>query len=101
MPERPTSAEPAQRLRAMIERRAERHRRARQEGPRPLWLSLGMMGLVGWSVAAPTLAGVALGWWLDHLIRSRVSWTLTLLLVGLAAGCFNAWRWVRRESERP
>lgn len=92
--------EPAQQLSEQVARRAARRERARREGPGSLWLSLGMMGLVGWSVAVPTLAGVALGWWLDSLWPGRVSWTLTLLLGGLVVGCINAWYWVRRESER-
>jgi ATP synthase protein I len=93
--------DPGLRLRERLTRRAARRERARREGPRSLWLSLGMMGLVGWSVAVPTLAGVALGWWLDRAFAGgRVSWTLTLLLAGIAVGCINAWFWVRREGER-
>jgi ATP synthase protein I len=32
---------------------------------RTVWFGLGMMGLIGWSVAIPTLLGAALGLWLD------------------------------------
>jgi ATP synthase protein I len=31
-----------------------------------VWFGLGMMGLIGWSVAVPTLLGAALGIWLDN-----------------------------------
>src|SRR5471032_2038404 len=58
---------------------------------------LGMMGLVGWAVAVPTLAGAALGWWLDIYHPGRHGWTLALLAAGLTLGCFNAWRWVAGE----
>ncbi len=81
-----------------IGRKAERKRKARGEEKRGLWFGLGMFGLVGWSVAIPTLAGVALGLWLDSLFGGRVSWTLTLLFVGVVLGCLNAWWWVQRES---
>jgi ATP synthase protein I len=81
-----------------IGRKAERKRKARDEPKRGLWFGLGMFGLVGWSVAIPTVAGVALGVWLDSLFGDRVSWTLTLLFVGVVLGCVNAWWWVRRES---
>jgi ATP synthase protein I len=81
-----------------IGRKAERKRKARGEERRGLWFGLGMFGLVGWSVAIPTLAGVALGLWLDSLFAGRVSWTLTLLFVGVVLGCLNAWWWVQRES---
>jgi ATP synthase protein I len=93
----PTPEEP---LHAHVARRAARHQRAQREGQRSAWFSLGMMGLVGWSVAVPTLLGIALGWWIDTTWPSRVSWTLMLLFAGVAIGCFNAWYWVRQESER-
>ena len=46
--------------------RAERKRRARREGRTSPWFGLGMFGLIGWSVAIPTLIGIALGLWLDE-----------------------------------
>jgi ATP synthase protein I len=58
-----------------------------------------MMGLIGWSVAIPTLLGAALGLWLDNAIREGPSWTLALLVVGLAIGCLNAWHWVAKEDK--
>jgi len=87
-------------MREQVAHRAERRRRAEREGERSVWFSLGMMGLVGWSVAIPTLAGIAIGWWIDTEWPSRVSWTLTLLFLGVVIGCLNAWYWVRQESER-
>jgi ATP synthase protein I len=45
-----------------MSRRIGRKSRARDEGERGAWFGLGMFGLVGWSVALPTLAGLALGW---------------------------------------
>lgn len=59
-----------------------------------------MFGLVGWSVAIPTLVGVAIGLWIDKTWPSRYSWTLMLLVPGLALGCFNAWYWITRERRR-
>lgn len=90
----------AVRLRRDVASQARRMDRARREGKRTVWFSLGMMGMVGWSIALPTLIGVALGAWVDHAWPSRISWTLTLLLAGAGVGCLNAWRWVRQESER-
>jgi ATP synthase protein I len=71
--------------------------RARQGKPRSIWLGLGMLGLIGWSVVVPALLGVAGGVWIDTHFPSRYSWTLMLLLIGVAAGCLNAWRWVVKE----
>jgi len=81
-----------------IARKAERKLRARGERDRGVWFGLGMFGLVGWSVAVPTVAGIALGVWLDAELRDGISWTLTLLFVGVVLGCINAWYWVKRES---
>jgi ATP synthase protein I len=85
-------------VREEIARKAARKQRSRGERERGIWFGLGMFGLVGWAVAVPTVAGIALGVWIDHHYPGRVSWTLTLLVVGVALGCWNAWFWVRRES---
>jgi ATP synthase protein I len=60
---------------------------------------MGLSGLIGWSVAVPTLLGTMLGIWLDGRHPGVHSWTLTLLLVGLAVGCLNAWHWVTQEDK--
>lgn len=83
---------------AAIGAKAERKLRAGRERRRSIWFGLGMFGLVGWSVALPTLVGATLGLWLDARLDGRVSWTLTLLFLGLTIGCVTAWRWVHRES---
>jgi ATP synthase protein I len=76
-----------------------RKARARRRGERQPWFWLGMFGLVGWSVATPTIIGAALGLWLDRRYPGGISWTLTGLILGAAAGCWGAWHWVRKESE--
>jgi ATP synthase protein I len=70
-----------------------------QRNPPSVWFGLGMMGLVGWSVVIPTLFGAALGLWLDARFPGQHSWTLALLVAGLALGCVNAWRWISREHD--
>ena len=87
-----------QHMQTEVARRAERHERARRERDRGLWLSLGSLGVIGWSVTIPALLGVALGTWIDGRWPSRVSWTLTLLLLGIVLGVVNAWRWIERQS---
>lgn len=91
----------ARRRAEVIGTKAERKLRARRERNRSVWFGLGMFGLVGWSVAVPTLLGAALGLWLDARLEDRISWTLTFLFVGVAAGCGVAWHWVRHESRLP
>lgn len=86
-------------FREHIGRKAVRRRRVRQRQDESIWFGLGMFGLVGWSVAVPTLIGLALGIWVDATWPSRFSWTLMLLLAGVGAGCLNAWLWVKRERQ--
>lgn len=83
-----------------IKTRAARKEKARQSGRPGVWFGLGMFGLVGWAVAVPTLIGVALGVWLDRIAPQDFSWTLALLLAGVALGCLNAWLWVEKERQR-
>jgi ATP synthase protein I len=58
-----------------------------------------MIGVVGWSVAIPTLIGTAIGLWVDRTWPSRFSWALMLLILGVTLGALNAWHWVRRARE--
>lgn len=74
--------------------------KSRIEGDRGVWFGFGMFGLVGWSVALPTLAFVALGVWLDEAHPASFSWTLSMLALGVLLGCLNAWVWVRRELRK-
>ena len=79
--------------------KATRKLRARRHGASGVWLGLGMMGLIGWSVAVPTVLGAALGLWLDEHYPGGRSWTLALLVAGLVLGCFHAWHWVDKEDK--
>jgi ATP synthase protein I len=79
--------------------KAARKLRVQREGKQSVWFGLGMSGLIGWSVAVPTLGGVMLGIWLDGRYPGAHSWTLILLVVGLAIGCANAWHWVAQEDK--
>jgi ATP synthase protein I len=79
--------------------KAQRKVKARRDGGAGMWFGLGMMGLIGWSVAIPTLLGTVLGIWLDKHYSGERSWTLALLLAGLVFGCFTAWSWVNKEDK--
>lgn len=78
---------------------ATRKLKAQRHVTKTVWSGLGMMGLIGWSVAIPTLLGAALGLWLDKQHPGEHSWTLALLAIGLGLGCFNAWRWIVKEDK--
>jgi ATP synthase protein I len=81
-----------------VGKKAARKLKARRHPAPGVWHGLGTMGLIGWSVVVPTLVGAALGIWLDKRHAGTHSWTLALLVAGLALGCLNAWRWVANED---
>jgi len=83
----------------LVGTKASRKIKAQRNSSRGLWFGLGMMGLIGWSVVVPTLLGAALGIWLDKKHPGTHSWTLALLVAGLAIGCLNAWHWVDKEDK--
>ncbi len=85
------------RLTEQIAAKETRKIKARRERDRSVWFGLGMFGLVGWSIAVPTVLGIAFGAWIDHRWPSSVSWRLTLLFVGVVVGFCNAWRWMQSE----
>jgi ATP synthase protein I len=74
--------------------KCRRKLRADQEKGRSIWMGMGMFGLVGWSIALPTLLGLGLGRWLDGRMAHGFSWTLALMLAGLTLGIFNIWGWM-------
>lgn len=78
---------------------AARKLRVQRDDTQGVWFGLGMSGLIGWSVATPTLAGVLIGVWLDHRHPASFSWTLALLVAGLMLGCANAWHWVAQQDK--
>ncbi len=94
---KPSKPEPS--LAREVGGKAARKLKAQRDAAPGVWFGLGMMGLIGWSVAIPTLLGAALGVWLDKHYPGSHSWTLMLLIIGLAIGCLNAWHWVAREDK--
>lgn len=97
--QQPKRGQPQEELQREVDAKQARKLAARSEGEYSAWFGLGMFGLVGWSVAVPTLIGVAIGLWIDERWPSRFSWTLMLLVMGAAIGCANAWWWMQKEGQ--
>ncbi|MGQ9371586.1 AtpZ/AtpI family protein [Azospirillum sp. ST 5-10] len=85
------------RLADPVRRQCDRRRRWRAEGERPMGRNLALIGSLGWLIVVPTLAGLFLGRWLDGG-SGRIFWTLSLLVAGLAWGCWMAWLRIRQED---
>ncbi len=90
--------EPWEDFEKQVSVKSKRKLKARREGNHTVWFGLGMFGIIGWSIAVPTLLGIALGVWIDTKFPSQYSWTLMLLFVGVVFGCINAWYWIEREG---
>jgi len=81
-----------------VESQEQRKLKAKKEKQIPFWKMVGTFGIVGWAISVPTIAGIALGRWIDTCHSSPRSWTLILLITGVFMGCWNAWYWVSKES---
>ena len=79
--------------------KAARKLKAQRQASSGIWFGLGMSGLIGWSVAVPTILGALSGIWLDRHYPTGHSWTLALLVAGLVLGCANAWHWVAQQDK--
>ncbi|MEQ9038897.1 MAG: AtpZ/AtpI family protein [Silicimonas sp.] len=78
--------------------RARRLKAARDDpGPSPL-RGVGTFGMIGWSIAVPTVGGAFLGLWLDRVVPQEFSWTIALILGGVVLGALISWIWIRKEG---
>jgi ATP synthase protein I len=83
----------------IIGAKARRKLKAKGEQHRSIWFGMGMFGMVGWSVATPTLLGVVVGLWIDRRWPSRFYLKLKFLLIGVLLGCFKAGYRLRAERD--
>lgn len=88
---------PENKLVDKIKSDADKKIKAKKKG-NELLFGFGTFGIIGWSIAVPALAGAALGIYLDNRFDPGFSWTLTLIIAGVIAGCINAWHWIRKKS---
>lgn len=80
-----------------VKRQADRAEQARRPD---FWAGLGLIGTVGWMVSVPAVLGALAGRWIDAHSATGISWTISLLTLGIGIGCTGAWRHVRRELDR-
>ena len=81
-----------------IARQAKRMKSTRDNpGPSPLRGS-GTFGMIGWSIAVPTVGGAFLGLWLDRVAPQGFSWTIALILGGVVIGAFISASWINKEG---
>lgn len=77
-----------------IRLRSERRQRWLRERGLSTARRLAQIGVLGWMIVTPTLIGLFLGRWIDRALNSGLFWTGPLLMLGLALGCWTAWKWM-------
>jgi ATP synthase protein I len=62
------------------------------------WHYAAVIGMGGWLFALPVVAGAYLGKFLDGKVASGISWTVTCIIIGIAAGMYNLWYFLFRKG---
>ncbi|WP_020176294.1 AtpZ/AtpI family protein [Methyloferula stellata] len=78
-----------------VQLRDERHKRWLREGDPSVARRLAQIGVLGWIIVVPMLIGVFVGRWLDQMFNSGLFYTAPLLMLGVALGCWSAWKWMQ------
>lgn len=86
-----------EKLRRSIERQAQRMAQADRERP-TLMSQTVFLGVLALLLVVPVVLGAYLGRWLDSLSAGySVHWTIALILLGLLAGIFNVYVFLREH----
>ncbi|MDY0249535.1 MAG: ATPase F0F1 [Pseudomonas sp.] len=83
-----------------IRRRAQRMQHMRDEPKYSPLNGLGVFGVIGWSVAIPTVGGAFLGLWLNRVAPQSFSWPIALILGGVVLGAMVAWSWIDKTRDK-
>ncbi|MFG6757749.1 AtpZ/AtpI family protein, partial [Burkholderia pseudomallei] len=94
----PAPKPPADRVERAAHTAAARAARGARDPEPSLGRRLAQIGVLGWTIVAPTLAALALGRWLDRMFATRVFFSAPLLMLGAALGLWLAWRWMKAQQ---
>lgn len=88
-------ARPEDKLRNKVAGQVRRMQRADRDNPTLLAQTV-YVGTLGLLFVLPVVAGAYLGRWLDSLLEGySMRWTLSLIIVGVVIGGFNAYLFVK------
>jgi len=59
-----------------------------------------LFGIVGWSIAVPSILAAMFGRWVDARYGGGYAFTLPLIVLGIVSGSVNAWRCISKELEK-
>jgi ATP synthase protein I len=84
-----------QKLRQQVEQQARRIKKAEQDRPNLIGQTI-YLGTLGLMFVLPVIAGAYLGRWLDSMAAGySISWTVSLILLGVAIGMFNVYYFIK------
>jgi len=96
MPERETQ-KPEDPLADASRLAAERDAMRRRDAEPSLGRRLGQIGVLGWAIVLPALAGLFAGRWLDRTYETGVFFSAPLVMIGAGVGFWLAWKWMARQ----
>ena len=86
---------PEERLKSEVQKDVDRLEKAKRE-KRTLLAQTVYLGTLGLMLALPIVGGAYLGSWLDDKLKGySVSWTITLILLGVFVGAVNVYLFVK------
>jgi predicted F0F1-ATPase subunit len=65
-----------------------------------LWREALLATTLGWELALPIFGGVLIGYFLDRFLGTGHIFTLGLLFLGVVAGYYSLWRFIRRIDRK-
>ncbi|MDY6875361.1 MAG: AtpZ/AtpI family protein [Chloroflexota bacterium] len=71
----------------------------RKERPDNFWRLVAQATTLGWNLVVPIVGGVLLGRYLDDRLGKEFTWTLSLLLMGVAVAFNNLYAMYSENSE--
>ena len=94
---KPTDDPPPDSLTDAVRERRVRRESWRTEGEPSTMRFVGQIGVLGWIIVTPTLIGLFIGRWVDRWLGTGIFWSAPLLMIGVALGCWSAWRWMHQQ----
>jgi len=70
-----------------------------KERPDNFWQLVAQATTLGWNMVIPIVGGVLLGRYLDDMFDKEFTWTLSLLLMGVAVAFNNLYAMYSENSE--
>lgn len=84
-----------QQLRKQVEQQARRMKKAEQDRPTLFGYTV-HIGTLGLLFILPVIGGAYLGRWLDDMASGySISWTISLILIGVCIGIFNVYYFIK------